>query len=150
MPDRMRAHSFLRQRRDLYGDFCRVAFHHRVNAESGEWLSATVEEDVFRFVAATDQRKKLVDGTSPERAAARLISLATDLHRSHIAFGHLGQDEVTDTDLSSFVGTGASVVQEEEDRVISTALVGHRVWCREESIYFRLLQVRDQRFHGLL
>ena len=92
-----------------------------------------IQEHVFARITALHQRSQFADRLRPQRAPAGLVPFAPDQDRGQVAVGYLRQRQVADPNLGRFIGPGTGVVQEQEQRMIPTALGGRHVWCRQQA-----------------
>jgi hypothetical protein len=81
---------------------------------------------------------------------AELVALSTYRYPRKVPTGDVGEVEIPDQDLGSFVGAGACVVEEQEKKVIAPALRALEIGGREKRIYFGLLQINAGRLGAFL
>jgi hypothetical protein len=67
-----------------------------------------------------------------------------------ISLGHASDLNIADAKLRSFIRSGTSVVQEQEECIIAASLCGIAIRCREQRIHLRFLQIRDRSLRGPL
>ena len=112
MANGMRADAFCRQSWHFGGDLPDIVLHHRVNAKPGEWASAPSDKDMLGRGFLSDQCLKFAHRVSSQRTETQLVALAANLHRGMVPAWCLGETEVADAQLRSFIGSGAGIVEE--------------------------------------
>src|SRR5688572_11711752 len=112
MANGMRADAFCHQSWHFGGDLPGIALHHCVNAKPGEWASAPIDKDMLGWSFLRNQCLKFAHRVTPQRTEAQLVALATNPYRRMVPAWCVGELEVADPELRSFIGSSAGIVEE--------------------------------------
>ena len=144
MPERVWTDDLVFKGRCLNGSFFDIALDQGMDAEACDGLTAAIEEEVVCGGTSLDERADFTDGLRPERAAAQFVAFAPDHNGRMIPLGDMGNLQVRDGDLCRFIGARSSVIEEEEESMVTTLLKGRSQGGCQEGIHFRFFKIGDR------
>jgi hypothetical protein len=80
---------------------------------------------------------------------APFIALAPELNRGGLPLRDLGKPQVPNPELRGFIGSGACIVEKQQEPIVTPPLCGATVRSTEQRIHFRFFQIGDRRLSRL-
>lgn len=141
MANRMRAYTFGFERRDFpRRAFC-VTRHERMDSKSCYGIAISIEEQGIGGVPSSDERLEFSHCLFPKWAEPNLPAFSTDLHRASAC---CVPSQIVDHDLRGLGGSGARVVEKQEQGVVSLAVLSRPIWSVKKFVDLIFFQIQNR------
>jgi len=139
----MGADAFGCHRGNLFRNSRGIALDHGMDTEAGQRLAKTIEKDSLGRMAAFNEHLQPPCRVRPKWAVTKLITFSSNSNGGIVTV-RIGQLQIANQKLCGFIGSGAGVIQEQQEDMISLSLSRALIGSVQQRIHLQFFKVGNR------